>query len=129
VEAALQEREPRGSKSIDTGVLWERDAMGGGSHVGVDIAAVGREKQTGENAGSLGARACRAGRGLQREEEWRGSVAEAGGRRDRQSHMNLQVSCSFFLQGEGAPNGRLRERAGRWNMLDASRGRCMARWV
>ena len=33
--------------------------------------------------------------------------------------MNLQFSCSFFLQGEGTPNGRLRERAGRWDMFAA----------
>ncbi len=45
----------------------------------------------------------------------------AGGRRGRQSHVNLQFSCSFFLQGEGIPNGRLRERAGRYVVLDAAR--------
>ena len=45
---------------------------------------------------------------------------EAGNRRGRQSHVNLQLSCSFFLQGKGTPNGRLRERAGRWDMLDAA---------
>ena len=44
---------------------------------------------------------------------------KAGGRRGRQSHMNLQFSCSFFLQGEGTPNGRLRERAGRLDMVGA----------
>ena len=33
--------------------------------------------------------------------------------------MNLQFSCSFFLQGEGTPNGRLRERAGRWYVVAA----------
>jgi hypothetical protein len=46
---------------------------------------------------------------------------DAGGRRSCQSHVNLQFSCSFFLQGEGTPNGRLRERAGRldaWGALD-----------
>ena len=32
--------------------------------------------------------------------------------------MNLQLSCSFFLQGEGTPNGRQRERTGRWYVLD-----------
>ena len=37
----------------------------------------------------------------------------------------LEISCSFFLQGKGIPNGRLRERAGRldgsdiaWETLD-----------
>ena len=35
--------------------------------------------------------------------------------------MNLQFSCSFFLQGEGTPNGRLRERAGRLDVLDEAR--------
>ena len=44
---------------------------------------------------------------------------EAGGRRGCQSHVNLQFSCSFFLQGEGTPNGRLRERAGRWYVVAA----------
>jgi hypothetical protein len=34
--------------------------------------------------------------------------------------VNLQFSCSFFLQGEGIPNGRLRERAGRYVVLDAA---------
>ena len=43
---------------------------------------------------------------------------KAGGRRGRRSHVNLQFSCSFFLQGEGTPNGRLRERAGRLDVLD-----------
>ncbi len=33
--------------------------------------------------------------------------------------MNLQFSCSIFMQGKGTPNGRLRERAGRGDMLDA----------
>ena len=36
--------------------------------------------------------------------------------------MNLQFSCSFFLQGEGTPNGRLRERAGRLDVLDVAWG-------
>ena len=44
---------------------------------------------------------------------------DAGGRRGCQSHVNLQFSCSFFLQGEGTPNGRLRERAGRLDMVGA----------
>ena len=60
----------------------------------------------------------------------------AGGCRGRQSHVNLQFSCSFFLQGEGTPNGRLRERAGRLDVLDeewealdsAMRGNCDRRW-
>ena len=43
----------------------------------------------------------------------------AGGCRGRQSHVNLQFSWSFFLQGEGIPNGRLRERAGRYMALGA----------
>ena len=43
----------------------------------------------------------------------------AGGRRGCQSHVNLQFSCSFFLQGEGIPNGRLCERAGRYMVLGA----------
>ncbi len=47
---------------------------------------------------------------------------DAGGRRGCQSYVNLQFSCSFFLQGEGIPNGRLRERAGRYVVLDAARG-------
>ena len=47
---------------------------------------------------------------------------KAGGRRGCQSHVNLQFSCSFFLQGEGTPNGRLRERAGRLDMVDAGGG-------
>ncbi len=34
--------------------------------------------------------------------------------------MNLQLSCAFFLQGEGLPNGRLRERDGRYMLLDAA---------
>jgi hypothetical protein len=34
--------------------------------------------------------------------------------------VNLQFSCSFFLQGEGIPNGRLRERAGSYMVLDAA---------
>ncbi len=34
----------------------------------------------------------------------------------------LQFSCSFFLQGEGTPNGRLRERAGRLDVLDVAWG-------
>jgi hypothetical protein len=50
--------------------------------------------------------------------------------------VNLQFSCSFFLQGEGTPNGRLRERAGRLDVLDeawealdsAMRGDCGRRW-
>jgi hypothetical protein len=61
---------------------------------------------------------------------------KAGGRRGRRSHVNLQFSCSFFLQGEGTPNGRLRERAGRLDVLDeewealdsAMRGNCDRRW-
>jgi hypothetical protein len=36
--------------------------------------------------------------------------------------VNLQFSCSFFLQGEGTPNGRLRERAGRLDVLDVAWG-------
>ena len=48
---------------------------------------------------------------------------KAGGRRGCQSHVNLQFSCSFFLQGEGTPNGRLRERAGRLAMVGAG-GEC-----
>ena len=44
----------------------------------------------------------------------------AGSRRGCQSHMNLQFSCSFFLQGEGTPNGRLCERAGRGDVLGAA---------
>jgi hypothetical protein len=31
--------------------------------------------------------------------------------------MTLQFSCSFFLQSEGTQNGRLRERAGRSDVL------------
>jgi hypothetical protein len=42
---------------------------------------------------------------------------DAGGRRGCQSHVNLQFSCSFFLQSEGTQNGRLRERAGRSDVL------------
>jgi len=61
---------------------------------------------------------------------------KADGRRGRRSHVNLQFSCSFFLQGEGTPNGRLRERAGRLDVLDeewealhsAMRGNCDRRW-
>jgi len=45
---------------------------------------------------------------------------EAGGRRGCQSHGNLQFSCPFFPQGEGTPNGRLRERAGRLDMVSAA---------
>ena len=45
---------------------------------------------------------------------------DAGGRRGCQSHVNLQFSCSFFLQGEGIPNGRLCERAGRVDGLDVA---------
>ena len=45
---------------------------------------------------------------------------KADGRRGRRSHVNLQFSCSFFLQGEGIPNGRLRERAGRLDMVSAA---------
>ena len=45
---------------------------------------------------------------------------EAGGRRSCQSHGNLQFSCPFFPQGEGTPNGRLRERAGRLDMVSAA---------
>ena len=58
---------------------------------------------------------------------------DAGGRRGCQSHVNLQFSCSFFLQGEGIPNGRLCERAGRymvlgvaWETLDALGARIAA---
>ena len=47
---------------------------------------------------------------------------KAGGRRGCQSHVNLQFSCSFFLQGEGTPNGRLRKRAGRLDMVGAGGG-------
>ena len=32
--------------------------------------------------------------------------------------MNLQFSCSFFLQDEGTQNGRVRKRAGRLDVLD-----------
>ena len=46
------------------------------------------------------------------------SGRDAGSRQGCQFHVNLQFSCSFFLQGEGTPNGRLRERAGRWDVLD-----------
>jgi len=42
---------------------------------------------------------------------------DAGGRRGCQFLMNLQFSCSFFLQSEGTQNGRLRERAGRSDVL------------
>ena len=38
---------------------------------------------------------------------------DAGSRRGRHSHVNMQFSCSFFLHGEEAPNERLCERAGR----------------
>jgi hypothetical protein len=34
--------------------------------------------------------------------------------------VNLQFSCSFFLQGEGAPNGRLSEQVGRCDVLDVA---------
>jgi hypothetical protein len=47
---------------------------------------------------------------------------KADGRRGRRSHVNLQFSCSFFLQGEGIPNGRLRERAGRLDVLGVAWG-------
>ena len=47
---------------------------------------------------------------------------DAGGRRGCQSHVNLQFSCSFFLQGKGTPNGRLRERAGRLDVRDVAWG-------
>jgi hypothetical protein len=61
---------------------------------------------------------------------------DAGGRRGRHSHVNLQFSCSFFLQGEEAPNGRLCERAGRGDMPGAAwetpdsalGGDCNRRW-
>ena len=51
--------------------------------------------------------------------------------------MNLHFSCSFFLQGEEAPNGRLCERAGRGDMLGAAWetpdnalvGDCNRRWI
>ena len=43
---------------------------------------------------------------------------EAGGLQGCQSHGNLQFSCPLFLQGEGTPNGRLRERAGRLDIVD-----------
>jgi hypothetical protein len=43
---------------------------------------------------------------------------EAGGCQGCQSHGNLQFSCSFFLRGEGTPNGRPRERAGRLDIVD-----------
>ena len=43
---------------------------------------------------------------------------DAGGRRGCQSHVNLQFSCSFFLQSEGTQNGRLRKRTGRLDVLD-----------
>ena len=36
--------------------------------------------------------------------------------------MNLQFSCSFFLQDEGTQNGRLRMRAGRLDVLDEAWG-------
>ena len=42
---------------------------------------------------------------------------DAGSRRGRHSHVNMQFSCSFFLQSEGTQNGRLRERAGRSDVL------------
>ena len=45
---------------------------------------------------------------------------DAGGRRGCQSHVNLQFSCSFFLQGEGIPNGRLCKRARRFDGVDAA---------
>ena len=61
---------------------------------------------------------------------------DAGGRRGRHSHVNMQFSCSFFLQGEEAPNGRLCKRAGRGDMLGAAwetpdsalGGDCNRRW-
>ena len=49
--------------------------------------------------------------------------------------MNLQFSCSFFLQSEGTQNGRLRERAGRSDVLAVAEradsalcGDCGCRW-
>ena len=76
-------------------------------------------------------RACRCGRECSRGEvlgDGGGAMesspvarGKAGGRRGRRSHVNLQFSCSFFLQGEGTPNGRLRERAGRLDVLDEAR--------
>jgi hypothetical protein len=61
---------------------------------------------------------------------------DAGGRRGRHSHVNMQFSCSFFLHGEEAPNERLCEWAGRRDMLGAAwetpdsalGGDCNSRW-
>jgi hypothetical protein len=43
---------------------------------------------------------------------------DQGAGAQQKRRLLLQFSCSFFLQGEGTPNGCLRERAGCWDELD-----------
>jgi hypothetical protein len=65
----------------------------------------------------------RAAKSWAMEEAWESSPVaggDASGRRGRQSHVNLQFSSSFFVQDSGTPNGRLRERAARLDVLDGA---------